>query len=504
MHHEAVPFDLPGPASNRVADVRLAYEALMRRGLHMMGEKISQEKAYSSNESGHFAWDVSLLVRAACLAWRVTKDPVHLKQAAGWAQHMVERTDEALGRTNWRGHIVPAWSAGPRYTAGTVVVGSIGGAPIKLQAASDRVIIERPSDDTAVIQSVRADGATWTSLEGSLLPEAPNYLPDLLARRSSVHSVLLRGLPAAIDLRFLRAGEFKIEPQYAAHLVHSGMIARSLISAAEALEMTDSNAAHSEIGAEELYEAARRALLLHDGELRVRGGQHWYITAEQFPSRRLGLELPHNHVVDAATSFLVLGRRFGDRALCNLGASLTRPWLDEIAKYENGNLPHPWYYYPVDSDMFSGVTRDEPLAERRVPAVQRGEDSSHATMRVRALVEWHGINPRLVPAQTLSTVALAFRRYYMAAKSGISTLRWLPLSPGEAADTLRLGYSNTYAGAWGSLSSWDPTIKRRINSMAYRHPPELAFGATVLSATEIVAMNARIPTYASSDRIAQG
>lgn len=504
MDFDAVPNDLPGPASHRISDVRDAYDEIARRGLLLMGEKIAQEETYSSNESGHLAWDVSLLIRAACLTWRVTGDPLHLRQATAWAQHVVERTDEALGRVNWRNRIVPAWSTGSRYTAGTAVIGSIGGAPIELQAASDRVTIERPSDETAIIRSVRKDGATWSSLEGSLLPEAPNYLPDLLARRSSVHSVLVRGLPAAIDLRFLEAGEFPVESQYAAHFVHSGMIARSLIATAEALESAGVEAKHSEISADELYEAARRALLLHDDEIRVRAGQAWYTTLLDFPGRRLGLELPHNHVVDAATSFLVLGRRFDDEGLRSLGASLTRPFLDEVRRTGSGDLPHPWYYYPVNSDMFVGVTRDEPMAERKVPPVQRGEDSSHATMRVRALVEWHAIDPRLVPAETLSAVALAFRRNFMTAKSGITTLRWLPASPGDPVDVSRLGHSNTYAGAWGTLAPWDSTMKRRINSMAYRHPPEAMFGATVLSAAEVVAMNAGVPTYASSDRSARG
>lgn len=504
MDHDAVSHDLPGPDSHRISSVRRSYEDLTRHGLHVMGEKILQEDAYSSNESGHFAWDVSLLIRAACLTWRVTGDPIHLRQATTWAQHVIERTDEALGRANWRGQLGPAWSSGPRYTAGTAVVGSIGGAPIELQAAAERVIVERPSENTAIVRSVRKDGATWSSLEGSLLPDARNYLPDLLSRRSSIHAVLLRGLPAPIDLRFLAAGEFAIEAQFAAHFVHTGMIARSLIATAEAIEDAGADSKHSDVSADELYAAARSALLLHDDEIRVRAGQSWYITHLDFPSRRLGLDLPHNHIVDAATSFLVLGRRFEDKGLRSLGASLTRPFLDEIERHRAGELPHPWYYYPVDSDMFVGVTRDSPMTERKVPPVTRGEDSSHATMRARALVEWHSINPQLVPNEMLSAVALAFRRSYMTAKRGVTTLRWLPGAPGAPSDSPRLGVSDSYAGAWGAFAPWDSSMKRRINSMAYRHPPATLFGATVLSAAEIVAMNAGAPTYVSSDRSARG
>lgn len=500
MDHDSVSFDLPGPASHRIADVRLAYEALTRRGLQIMDEKIAQEETFSSNEDGHFAWDVSLLIRAACLLWRITGDPVHLKQASGWAQHMIERTDEALARENWRGSIVPAWSAGSRYTAGAVTIGAIGGAPIKLQAVSDCVVVERPSSDTVVIRSIRKDGATWTSPEGSLLPEDSDYIPDLLAQRSSTHSVLLRGLPAPIDLRFLPTGRFPIDSQHAAHLVHTGMIVRSLIAVAETLEAAGPSASHSAISASELYEVARRALLVHDDEIRVRAGQPWYITPEDFPGRRLGLELPHNHVVDAATSFLILGRQFDDAGMHTLGALLTKPWLNELAMLKSRKLPHPWYYYRVDSDMFSGVTRDKPMAERIVSAVKRGEDSSHATMRVRSLIEWHAIDPQLVTDETLSAVALAIRRNFMTSKNGISTLRWLPGAPTDSPDKLRLGHADTYSGAWCALYRWDTPMKRHMNSMAYRHPPERVFGATVLSAAEIVAMNAGVPTYVWTDR----
>lgn len=489
MDHDSVAFDAPGPASHRISDVREAYGVLSRRGLEIMGEKIAQDTAYSSNEDGHFAWDVSLAIRAACLTWRITGDALHLRQAATWAQHIVERTDEALDRSDWRDNSTPAWSSGPRYTAGNTIVGSFGGAPISIQAAAERITIERPTDDTAVISSVRKDGGSWTSQVGSLLPESADYLPDLLAAKSSIHSVLLRGLSAPIDLRFLQAGEYKIHQQRAAHFVHTGMISRALIAAAESLAQSAEYAQKSDISPTELYQAALRALLVHDKEIRVRAGQSWYITLEDFPSRRLGLELPHNHIVDAATSFLILGRRFNDKALHSLGCSLTQPWVNEISRRLKGEIPHPWHYYPVDSDIFAGIVRDSPLAERRVPAVSRGEDSSHATMRVRALCEWNAIEPQLVTSETLSAAALAFRRNYMTVKSGATTLRWLPASPKDPAEGPRLGISDTFPGAWAALTPWDKALKRRINSMAYRHPPTRAFGATVLSSAELFALN---------------
>lgn len=495
MDYDAVPFELPGPVSHRIADVRLAYEALTSRGLQIMGEKIASEGVYSSNSGGHFAWDISLAIRAACLYWRVTGNRVFLDQAVGWAHHMMERTDERLDRSSWRGEMVPAWSAGSRYTAGMATVGSVGGAPIALQAASERIMIDRPSPDTAIIHSVRSDGAKWSSLEGSLLQGNSDYLPDLLARRSSIHSVLFRGLPAPIDLTFLPSGEFVMKEQYATHLIHTGLISRSLIAVAECLEEFGSKATQSSAEAVELYEAARRALLIHDDEIRVRDGQPWYITPADFPGRRLGLDLPHNHVVDAATSFMILGRRFDHEGFRTLGTSLTRSWLSELTMFRDKEIPHPWYYYPVNSDTFSGVTRSIPVAEREVLGVNRGEDSSHATIRVRSLVEWHAIAPELITEETLTTIALAIRRNYMTTKGGISTLRWLPGAPNDVPDKLRLGHADTYSGAWSALYRWDPPMKRHMNSMAYRHPPECIFGGAVISAAEIVAMNAGVSTY---------
>ncbi|GAA1145730.1 hypothetical protein [Nesterenkonia lutea] len=500
MNHDSISFDTVEPISHRTADIRDAYDQITRRGLEVAGGDIECNPGYRSNENGHFAWDMSLLVRAACLTWRVTRDPLHLQQAVTWARHMVERTDEALGLVNWRGCSGPVWSAGSRYTAGTARVGAIGGTPIRIQAVADRVIIERPSETTAIVRAVREGGRTWSSPVVSLLPKEHNYLPDVLGRLSASFSVQVRGLPAPVDLTSLIPGEYSLEPQMAAHFVHTGMIVRSLLCVTQELESAGSNAIDVTITPGELLAAGKRALLFHDDEIRTRSGQAWYITPVDFPGRRLGLELPHNHVVDAATAFLILGRRLGDKSLHNHGASLTRRFLSEIEAYRSGALRHPWFYYPVTSEIFSGVTRDEPMAERSVPAVPRGEDSSHATMRVRALTEWKAFDSRLVPDRLLSTVALSFRRHYMSNSEGVVTLRWLP---GDGKDSPRRGRTDAYAGAWGTLSPWDPSIKRRINSMAHHHPPTEIFGATVLSAAEIFAMNAGIPTYASSDRTAR-
>lgn len=496
MDHDALPSATTAPISHRIADVNQANLAFLRHSMKIMARKIGRDHAYESNATGHFAWDVSLMVRAACLGWRVTREPQFLEHAAAWSRHMIERTDEALGVVDWRGRTVPAWSAGSRYTAGTTAIGTIGGAPIHLQAAAEHLSIEQRGESEAVIHVARGDGSTWSSPVASLCAGDENYLPDLLARRSASLSVLVRGLPAPVDLTGILTGDHELEPQFAAHLVHTGLIARSLLATAETLEDAPRTVS-SAISPAELYEASRRALFVHDADIRTRFGKSWYITPEDFPGRRLGLDLPHNHVADAATSFLILGRRFDDKGLHNLGASLTQKFVGEIDAYMAGALRHPWFYYPLDSDVFLGVTRDEPMAERTILPVQRGEDSSHATLRVRALAEWKALDPNLVSDEAMSAVALAFRRYFMTAKKGIATLRWLP---GEADDAPRGGTADSYPGAWGSLAPWDSTIKRRINSMAYRHHPTAIYGATVLSSAEILAMNKGIPTYASSDR----
>src|SRR5699024_3126272 len=153
----------------------------------------------------------------------------------------------------------------------------------------------------------------------------------------------------------------------------------------------------SDVTPEELFTAATQALFAHDDEIRFRTGTAWYITPDDFPGRRLGLELPHNHIVDAATSFLILGRRPNADGLRHLGSSLANRFLGEVKQYENGRLRHPWSYYPTGSDSFAGVTRETPITERIVRAIPRGEDSSHATMRARALAEWKAIDETLVP-----------------------------------------------------------------------------------------------------------
>lgn len=489
MDHDSTPFDTPAPASHRIADVRATYDALVREGLKAASEEVAAREAYRSNQDGHFAWDISLFTRAATTFARLTGELEYLRLAATWAQHMVERTDTALGLHDWRDRIGPAWSSGPRYTAGAVDLGRNGEHQVNLQAASDRIVIEKPSSTTARVTSIRRDGRTWTSKIGSLSPNEPNYLPDLLSKQSTIHAVLFRDMPAKMDLSFLRAGEYALSPQWAPHFVHTAMISRALISVADSIELTPDGPKHTDILPEELRNAAFTALTYHDEEIRTRAGQPWYITPEDFPARRLGLALPHNQIVDAATSFMLLGRSYRDESLSQLGRALTQPWLKEIAMREEGILSHPWYYYPVGSDSFEGVTRESPSSERVILGVDRGEDSSHGTMRVRALAEWHAIDADLVPASTLRAVSLAFRRNYMTVHRGKTTLRWLPAGPSDPPDDPQLGVTNIFSGAWGALAHWDAPLKRRINSLAYRFPPPNIFGASTLAAAEIVSMN---------------
>lgn len=491
MEYDAVPHALPPAPSRRVSDLRSTYADLTREGLRLMSEKLSNDPAYSSNESGHFAWDVSLMIRAACLAWKYSGDVTHLEQAIAWSQHVVDRTDAARGLVDWRGRSGPVWSAGSRYTAGTIAVGGTSGLPVTLQAAASTVTIERPRPNTAIIHAIREDGTEWTSPEASLDPSSENYLPDVLARKGSIHCVLVRGLNTPIALDFLPAGNFAVSPQHAPHLVHTGMIARALIETADTLEDAVNPPQITDITPKDLYAAARDALTHHDDELRIQRAQTWYITPDDFPGRRLGVDLPHNHVADVSTSFLRIGRYTGEEAYRQLGASLAQPWLEEISRFESGTLPHPWFYYPEGGDAFTGVTRRQPISEREVPAVPREEDSSHATIRVRALRDWHATDPALVGAQTLKAIAGSLRRNFVTKHRNAYSICWLPRNTESGTETWRLGYADSYPGAWTSLSPWDPSIKRIVNSLAFRRLPDRIFGATIMSAAEITALNTR-------------
>lgn len=484
--------------SRRGSDVRSAYANLTNDGLRSMGEQVVNESAYSSNEFGHFAWDVSLMIRAACLAWRYSGDLTHLGQAAAWSQHILERTDKSRNRSDWRGRSGPVWSSGSRYTAGIVDVGSFAGLPVTIQAAASTVKIERPRADTAIIHAVREDGSSWTSPEASVHPASHDYLPDVLARKSSMHSVLVRGLAAPIDLSFLQAGEYKVVAQHAAHLVHTGMIARALIEAADTLENAGKFGAVGDVATDELYLAAREALTHHDDELRIRQGQPWYFTPEDFPGRRLAVSLPHNHVSDVATSFLLIGRRDSDASLQQLGAALTQPWIEEIYQYESGALLHPWFYYPQGSDASTGVSRTHPIAEREVAGVPREEDSSHATIRVRALYDWYKTDPSLVKPEVLRLVGGTLEREFITRARNSYSLRWLPQSSVNAIGDSRLGHADSYPGAWGKLAPWSPNVRRIVSALAFRKPPERIFGATLLSAAEITALNTRMTNLVRS------
>lgn len=492
MDFDPQHLDVDIPPSQSASDIRDAYATIVPQAITTMGNLIADDPRYGSNESGHLAWDVSLLARAAVLAWRTTGRHEYLTVATDWARRLCAATDEARGAFDWRGRSGPIWSAGSRYTAGTATVARIRNADIRLQAAAHEVEIERPGATTAVIKTLRDGKQVWKSTVVSLLPEDKDYLPDVLASRSSVPSALMRGLPGPIPLIDLQPGVHKLRPLHASHLVHAGMISRSLLEVAEALISAGRERPPHCTTPSELLVAAENAMSFHAGELVHEGDHAWYVTPLDFPGRRLGLTLPYNHYADATSVHLYFARRHQDEDRLEIARALAKPFLDEIVMTKQNALPHFWHYYPVGSDSYHGVHRQTPMAERVVRGIPRAEDSSHATIRVRALADWKAIDPNFIPDETMRTVAKSFRENFLFRPEQHLTQRWLP---GDNAHAPRRGHADSYAGAWGNLALWHPALKRQINSLARHNPPKTIFGATTLSATEILALNCARPAH---------
>jgi hypothetical protein len=485
MDHEHLTFDATKPVSRRRIDVLDAYRSIVRLGFDVMEDNFINNPSYESNEQGHLAWDVSLLVRAACLAWRTSGEQEHLIRAVKWARSLCEKTDSYRSVSDWRGRSGPVWSAGSRYNAGVATIGSVDGVSVQLQAIGDRIALDRPDSHSGIVRVEQGGTWVWESEIGSLKPDEDSYLPDVLARDGTSPSVLLRGLNEPIDMTRLEAASVPLVAQRAPYLVHTGMIARALLDAALALTESQRAAKAVDITPGDLQVAAESAIRFHDSELTSEGKTAWYSTPVDFPGRRLGMALPHNHVSDVVTSHLLLAKLRRDDDQLELGRALARPFLQEVCLYLQGKLPHPWYYYPVGSDSFEGVVRNLPIAERFARASPRGEDSSHATSRVRALAEWKGIDDRLVDDKVMRAIARSLRSNFLVRNQDVPTLRWLPH---ESRSLARLGKADAYAGAWTALIPWDFTLERCVSELAFEHPPAFAFGATILSAAEVASM----------------
>jgi len=492
MDFDPLHLDVVPPKSQSTVDIRAAYSEIVPQALAAIGNLIADDHRYTSNEEGHLAWDVSLLVRAAVLSWRTTGRPEHLAIATNWATRLCAATDEARGTFDWRGRSGPIWSAGSRYTAGTATVGHFRGVEVRLQAAAHQVVIERPSDDTAVIKTFRDGECVWVSPEAALAPGNDDYLPDVLALRSSVRSALVRGLAEPTDLTQLKPGVHQLRPLHASHLVHAGMIARALLEVAAALVDSGTTRPQSQVTPTELETVAARAIAFHDDDLVKQGTHAWYVTPLDFPGRRLGLTLPHNHVSDVISTHLHFASRDREEGRRELARALAQPFFDEIELADSGELSHFWHYYPVGSDSYHGVRRQTPMAERLVRAVTRAEDASHATIRVRALADWKVLETTFVSDRTMQSVGSSFRSTYLCRPKGRLTQRWLP---GDGSQAPRQGHTDSYAGAWSNLAPWHPALRRQVNSLAQQNPPRNIFGATALSAAEILAMNWTRPAH---------
>ncbi|MCG7426675.1 hypothetical protein M3A96_05855 [Helcobacillus massiliensis] len=441
-----------------------------------MDELISQSRDYTSNDSGHLAWDVALLIRAALIAWEIEGGERRLDQSVRWAERLLATTDEARGAVDWQGLSRPLWSAGSRYNPGSAEVGRVGDRALHLQASGRAVQVRRTSDSTVTVAITRSDGSLWESPEASLLPQQANYLPDLLSTQGAALSAQLRGLTEEADLRgALSDAEIPLEPQQAAHLVHTGMICRALLMVADVLPDDSTR----------FISAAERALRAHLHLLGVTdpgtdGIPFRLDQAYDFPSRRVGVALPHNQVADAATCLMKLSQLLDDPFLETIGRRMIATEVADLSTEK------PWRYYPQDSEAFTGVERNHPLYERRVTPVTRPEDSSHVTIRIRALSDWRDLVPELVADSDLERAGSVFQSDYLTSGPDGLTVRW---TPDPSIAPARCGYADSFSGAWTRLAPWHQSITTLVNTLAYQHPPDTVFGATVLSAAEIWQMN---------------
>lgn len=451
-----------------------------------MDQAIETLPEYQTNEAGHLAWDVSLSIRAACLAGRVFQDARYHELALKWADRLCVSTDEYRQVQDWRGASQPVWSAGCRYTASVARIETGTTSNYAIQAVGNRIEIERNHESTVVIHVFGADGDKWSSPEASLDADSPDFLPKLLARATSKHAILLRGPSQPQDLRNLQPGSYPLRSQRAAHLVHTGMIARSLLAAAGATKSLDGTDSQWRMKANRLRSAAHRAIKVHDPDKYQSAGYAWYRLPRDFPSRRLGMDLPHNQVVDIATCFMLLSNCPGSRCFYFEGESLTHRFINEL-RADVGGPVRPWSYYPQNSDSFTGVVRHSPWEEQTVTGVPREEDSSHATMRVRALADWKAIGGTMIPDALVRTAAKSLRHFYRT--SGPGNIPRLTQFPKDVDGGMCLPQVNYYPGAWGTLAQWCPGLIGDLNRLAFHHPPGRAYGATILSAAELVAMN---------------
>src|SRR5690625_5793237 len=68
MDFDPLHLDVVPPKSQSTVDIRAAYSEIVPQALAAIGNLIADDHRYTSNEEGHLAWDVSLLVRAVMLS----------------------------------------------------------------------------------------------------------------------------------------------------------------------------------------------------------------------------------------------------------------------------------------------------------------------------------------------------------------------------------------------------------------------------------------------------
>lgn len=332
-----------------------------------------------SNAAGGLAWGEAGWLDSVLSMFEATGDAAHLDYFLRRARVVLALRDSVTGVRDYRGRGLPAWTSNAHYTQGRLEVRQSDGAlALVIESAAH-------SYNNATALALEAGPGHYTlkaSNERAKIEESFDLAPSL----ESIHQVnarsrLVRVRPKAwpaskAALETLSVAKFQM--QRMVFSVHTGMIAGPLARFASIVKAHGLKQYRAEAAV--LAEAARRALLVHEGEFARESGRGWYSFPYGAPMWCDGCPCPNNYSCAMGRAFVHLNRYDPQKFYSRRIEEVARGLKGDMTVAADGAMQwHYWRGQMVTGWKFGEVRSSRLLSWAGSPSP---EDSSHGAIDV--------------------------------------------------------------------------------------------------------------------------
>ncbi len=374
-------------------DTPEAYDALMER---------QGTACLRGADDGTYAWGESYVMTSFVVMYRNTGDRKYLDRLIEHADGVLANRDRVLGRKDYLGRSLPAWSAGGHYSIGEIRLKDASGTPTlylrsSLTGSNDRTEVTVSAEKREGTFDLHIVNDTYNREERfvglTMNPASPAYaVPRIMASKLAAPFSHMRlfaedlGSRAPPSKRNPVPVTTRLQPSNFVWPVHQGMILEALTDFARVVMERPElrREPHYAAKAREYIAAAEATFAALEEQWRENdAGEGWYAVPKGAPIWMDGCDEPHNHYLAVGSAMLNLTPATGDAKWAERVAKMATTIKNDLELNAETN-GYVWTYWWTKGHVYKGWSPRDGVS-RNTPGkypTRSAEDFSHASVDV--------------------------------------------------------------------------------------------------------------------------